>query len=128
MLLLSSKGLQCFTSVGCVKLIKPPVCINEFENQCIKNAVAPHGLCSNLQNSLSVYSAQDKDVSHRYFSFCVLSPRPAWRCILGETFFCACQAYILWLRHTPVPPWPASDKTETLGPVNLKAHQLSANH
>lgn len=94
----------------------------------IKNAVAQHGLCSNFQKSLSVYSAQDKDVSHRCFSFCVLSPRPAWRCILGETFFCACQAYILWLPHTPVPPWPASEKAETLAPVHSKAHRRSANH
>lgn len=47
--------------------------------------------------------------AHRCFSFCVSSPRPAWQCSHDGTSSCACQAYKLWLRHTPAPPWPVTD-------------------
>lgn len=46
--------------------------------------------------------------SHRCFSFCVSSPRPAWQCSHDGTSSCACRAYKQWLRHTPAPPWPGT--------------------
>ena len=66
---------------------------------------AIHLLCRTSYDTvvLCIMSGQ----THQCFSFCVLNPRPAWRCSHGGTSSCACQAYIRWLRHTPVPPWPA---------------------
>lgn len=51
--------------------------------------------------------------SHRCFSFCVWSPRPAWQCSPCGTSSCACQACTRWPRRTPAPPWPAEHTTHT---------------
>lgn len=53
-------------------------------------------------------SGREELRSHQCFSFCVSSPRPAWRCSHVGTSSCACQAYIRWLRRTPAPPWPVT--------------------
>ncbi len=77
-----------------------------------------------LHNLVSAYclfcSGLARSRSHRCFSFCVSSPRPAWRCSHDGTSSCACQAYKRWLRHTPAPPWPVTDThTHWLGPLSI---------
>lgn len=51
--------------------------------------------------------------SHRCFSFCVWSPRPAWQCSPCGTSSCACQACTRWPQRTPAPPWPAEHTPHT---------------
>ena len=110
---------QCYTSTQCVTYLKCCICIREIW---LSKKAQKWRRCSRKDRafSFSFLAASvrhmKKSRAHRCFSFCVSNPRPAWQCSHDGTSSCACQAYKLWLRHTPAPPWPVTDThTHLLG-------------
>ena len=101
---------RCYISTQeCVTYRKCCICIKRCGCQRKHKMTPLHHIMTGQTLLADSVRYMKESWAHRCFSFCVSSPRPAWQCSHDGTSSCACQAYKLWLRHTPAPPWPVTD-------------------